>query len=110
MREPGERGRRLRQGTFSIVETVLPSQEVVRAGEQLCVLLGFRTTEDNCVDTAEADSERSQEARSWRDWTGIGTLYQAGSSPTIQSSLNKLCLHLNCMKNQIRYCQLCSYY
>ena len=90
MREPGERGRRLKQGTFSIVETVLPSQEVVRAGEQLCVLLGFRTTEDNCVDTAEADSERSQEARSWRDWTGIGTLYQAGSSPTIQSSLNKL--------------------
>ena len=30
------------------------------AGEQLCVLLGFRTTDDNCVDTLEADSERSQ--------------------------------------------------
>ena len=72
-----ERGARsLRQGTFSIVETVVPSREVTRAGEQLCVLLGFRTTEDNCVDTAEADSERCQEARSWRDWTGIGTLYQ----------------------------------
>ena len=28
--------------------------------DQLCVLLGFRTTDDNCVDTAEADSERSQ--------------------------------------------------
>ena len=69
-------GRSLRQGTFSIVETVVPSMEVTRAGEQLCVLLGFRTTEDNCVDTAEADSERCQEARSWRDWTGIGTLYQ----------------------------------
>ena len=27
------------------------------------------------MDTVEADSERSQEARSWRDWTGIGTLY-----------------------------------
>ena len=27
------------------------------------------------MDTLEADSERSQEARSWRDWTGIGTLY-----------------------------------
>ena len=72
----GSRGRRLRQGTFSIVETVVPSKEVSSAGEQLCVLLGFRTTEDNCVDTAEADSERSHEARSWRDWTGIGTLYQ----------------------------------
>ena len=69
------RGRRLRQGTFSIVETVVPSEEVWRPGEELCVLLGFRTTEDNCVDTVEADSERSQEARSWRDWTGIGTLY-----------------------------------
>ena len=70
------RGRRLRQGTFSIVETVVPSEEVWRRpGEELCVLLGFRTTEDNCVDTVEADSERSQEARSWRDWTGIGTLY-----------------------------------
>ena len=69
-------GRSLRQGTFSIVETVVPSREVTRAGDQLCVLLGFRTTEDNCVDTAEADSERCQEARSWRDWTGIGTLYQ----------------------------------
>ena len=45
-------------------------------GEELCVLLGFRTTDDNCVDTVEADSERSQEARSWREWTGIGTLYQ----------------------------------
>ena len=69
------RGRRLRQGTFSIVETVVPSEEVWRPGEELCVLLGFRTTEDNCVDTAEADSERRGEARSWRDWTGIGTLY-----------------------------------
>ena len=72
------RGRVLRQGTFSIVETVVPSQEVWREGgegEELCVLLGFRTTEDNCVDTAEADSERRGEARSWRDWTGIGTLY-----------------------------------
>jgi hypothetical protein len=34
-----------------------------------------RTTDDNCVDTAEADEERSEEARSWREWTGIGTLY-----------------------------------
>ena len=32
----------------------------VDSGEQLCVLLGFRTTDDNCVDTLEADSERSQ--------------------------------------------------
>ena len=68
--------RKLVQGTYCIVETVLPSQEVLPAGEQLCVLLGFRTTDDNCVDTVEADSERSQEARSWREWTGIGTLYQ----------------------------------
>lgn len=72
--------RKLSQGTYCIVETVVPSSEIPAAalgsGEQLCVLLGFRTTDDNCVDTAEADSERSQEARSWRDWTGIGTLYQ----------------------------------
>ena len=27
------------------------------------------------MDTAEADEERSEEARSWRDWTGSGTLY-----------------------------------
>ena len=58
------------------METVVPSRDVDPVGEQLCVLLGFRTTDDNCVDTAEADSERSHEARSWRDWTGIGTLYQ----------------------------------
>ena len=64
------------QGTYCIVETVVPSRELHQSGEQLCVLLGFRTTDDNCVDTLEADSERSQEARSWRDWTGIGTLYQ----------------------------------
>ena len=73
------------QGTYCIVETVLPSAELDNPsesvstrdqGEELCVLLGFRTTDDNCVDTVEADSERSQEARSWREWTGIGTLYQ----------------------------------
>ena len=28
------------------------------------------------MDTAEADSEMSHEARSWREWTGVGTLYQ----------------------------------
>jgi len=39
------------------------------------MLRSFRTTDDNCVDTAEADEERSEEAKSWRDWTGIGTLY-----------------------------------
>jgi len=71
-----DRLRQVVQGTFQIVESVLPSQELCfDAGEQLCVLLGFRTTDDNCVDTLEADSERSQEARSWREWTGIGTLY-----------------------------------
>ena len=32
----------------------------------------LRTTDDNCVATPEADEERSEEARSWRDWTGIG--------------------------------------
>ena len=68
--------RKLVQGTYCIVESVLPSQEVLPAGEQLCVLLGFKTTDDNCVDTMEANNERSQEARSWRDWTGIGTIYQ----------------------------------
>lgn len=64
------------QGTYMIVESVIPGEEVVPAGEELCVLLGFRTTEDNCVDTVEADRERSEEARAWREWTGIGTLYQ----------------------------------
>ena len=68
--------RKLVQGTYCIVESVLPSEDVLPAGEQLCVLLGFRTTDDNCVDTREADSERSEEARSWREWTGIGTLYK----------------------------------
>lgn len=71
---PGKRT--LVQGTYCIVESVLPSQDIRVQGEQLCVLLGFRTTDDNCVDTVEADSERSQEARSWREWTGIGTLYK----------------------------------
>lgn len=70
------RKRRVVQGTYSIVESVLPSQEVTPAGEELCVLLGFRTTDDNCVDTVEAEGERSGEARTWREWTGIGTLYQ----------------------------------
>ena len=67
---------RLVQGTYMIVESVVPGERVVPAGEELCVLLGFRTTEDNCVDTLEADRERSEEARAWREWTGIGTLYQ----------------------------------
>ena len=50
-----------RAGTYCIVETVVPSTELAPApGDQLCVLLGFRTTDDNCVDTREADSERSQ--------------------------------------------------
>ena len=65
------------QGSYSVLETVVPSLPLVPAGQLLTVLLGFRTTEDNCVDTAAADSERSQEARSWREWTGIGTLYQS---------------------------------
>jgi len=67
---------KLVQGTYMIVESVVPGERVVPAGEELCVLLGFRTTEDNCVDTLEADRERSEEARAWREWTGIGTLYQ----------------------------------
>lgn len=50
-----------RAGTYCIVETVVPSTELPPVpGDQLCVLLGFRTTDDNCVDTREADSERSQ--------------------------------------------------
>ena len=53
------------------METVVPSSEIpapaLGSGEQLCVLLGFRTTDDNCVDTAEADSERSQVGCGW--WT-----------------------------------------
>ena len=64
------------QGTYMIVESMVPGEMVVPVGEELCVLLGFRTTEDNCVDTLEADRERSEEARAWREWTGIGTLYQ----------------------------------
>ena len=51
----------LSAGTYCIVETVVPSRELTQTrGDQLCVLLGFRTTDDNCVDTKEADSERSQ--------------------------------------------------
>ena len=76
LRNSSMRKRQVVQGTYSIVESVLPSQEVIPTGEELCILLGFRTTEDNCVDTVEAESERSGEARTWREWTGIGTLYQ----------------------------------
>jgi len=68
-------GKKLVQGTYCIVETLVPSQEIQISGDQLVVLLGFRTTDDNCVDTQEADEERSTEARSWREWTGIGSLY-----------------------------------
>ncbi|XP_023324393.1 uncharacterized protein LOC111698314 [Eurytemora carolleeae] len=71
----GESSRKLVQGSYCIVETLVPSQELYTDGEQLVVLLGFRTTDDNCVATPEADEERSEEARSWRDWTGIGNLY-----------------------------------
>ena len=76
LRSSSLRKRKVVQGTYSIVESVVPSQEVLPAGEELCILLGFRTTDDNCVDTVEAETERSGEARTWREWTGIGTLYQ----------------------------------
>jgi len=85
----GEGGRRLVQGSYCIVETLVPSQEVYTAGEQLVVLLGFRTTDDNCVDTLEADEERSEEARSWRDWTGIGNLY-SGLARLSSVQVNKI--------------------
>merc|ERR1711892_213047 len=74
--EHSRKKRKLIQGTYSIVESVLPSKPIEKKGESLCVLLGFRTTEDNCVGTKDADNERNEEARTWRDWTGIGTLYQ----------------------------------
>ena len=61
LKNSSTRKRRVVQGTYSIVESVLPSQEVIPAGEELCVLLGFRTTDDNCVDTVEAEGERSGE-------------------------------------------------
>ena len=53
--------RKIVQGTYSIVESLYPSQEILmREAEQLTVLLGFRTTDDNCVDTEEADEERHE--------------------------------------------------
>ena len=55
-------------------ETVLAEKAVAAAGQQLCVLLGFRT------------SGTSREAgRAWRDWTGITPLYRALSrQPDVQ--------------------------
>ena len=38
----GESSRKLVQGSYCIVETLVPSQELYTDGEQLVVLLGFR--------------------------------------------------------------------
>ena len=53
---------------------MLAEKAVAAAGQQLCVLLGFRT------------SGTSREAgRAWREWTGITPLYRALSrQPDIQ--------------------------
>ena len=63
--------RKLIQGTYSIVECVLPGYDIKTGGDQLCVLLGFRTTNRSI----EGGCKRSKHTNSWRDWTGISCLY-----------------------------------
>lgn len=63
--------RKLLQGTYSVVERVLPGYDITIAGDQLCVLLGFKTTGMGI----EGSCKRSKETKSWREWTGISCLY-----------------------------------
>ena len=61
--------RKLMQGTYCVLENVLPAQDIAIEGEQLCVLLGFWTT------NRTVDGRR--EAKNWRDWSGASSLYKS---------------------------------
>ena len=64
--------RKLIQGTYCVLEHVLPGYDIPEAGDQLCVLLGFWTTNR----TVEGGFQRSKQAQYWRDWTGTSSLYK----------------------------------
>lgn len=68
---------RVVQGTYCLVESVLSERDIAPAGEQLVILLGFKTT--NNVET-EQGWKKSRESQTWRDWTGITDLYKAVSN------------------------------
>jgi len=64
---------RIVQGTYCLVETVISEQDIAPSGEQLIILLGFRTTNK----TNGQVWKKSRECKSWRNWTGITDLYKA---------------------------------
>jgi len=68
---------RIVQGTYALVESVIAEHDIAVAGEQLVILLGFRTT--NKVDSQQV-WKISRESHTWRDWTGISDLYKALSN------------------------------
>ena len=84
----------LYQGTYCLVESVMAEKDIAPAGEQLVILLGFKTT--NKVETEvmiimiswsvrdQASKlqgwKKSRESQTWRDWTGITDLYKAISN------------------------------
>jgi len=68
---------RMVQGTYALVETIISEKDIAPAGEQLVILIGFRTT--NKVDPQEV-WKKSRESNSWRSWTGISDLYKALSN------------------------------
>jgi len=68
---------RMVQGTYALVETIISERDIAPSGEQLVILIGFRTT--NKVDPQEV-WKKSRESNSWRSWTGISDLYKALSN------------------------------
>jgi len=64
--------RKLIQGTYCVLEHVLPGHDIPREGTQLCVLLGFWTANR----TIEGGFRRSKQRQYWRDWTGTSSLYK----------------------------------
>lgn len=64
--------KKLIQGTYCVLEHVLPDYDIPHAGDQLCILLGFWTT-NRCVD---GGFSRSKQRARWRDWTGTSSLYK----------------------------------
>ena len=86
---------RIVQGTYCLVETVVSEQVIVKSGEQLVILLGFRTTNktesqvDHLILTLtmiwnkklfQHVWRQSRESSTWRSWSGISDLYKALSS------------------------------
>ena len=81
------------QGTYCLVESVMAERDIAPAGEQLVILLGFKTTnkvetEVNILMSCSVRDQtsklqgwkKSRESQTWRDWTGITDLYKAISN------------------------------